>query len=175
MYQLRPDPKVLEYLARRLVGGVIDLLVMGGVQFGIVRALTALVPPTHSGSHFSTAGVVWFGILGPLAWLVYTVLPLARTGSTLGKQIAGIKVVDHKGRRPTLSQAFWRESAGKWLSAMIVYLGYVWPLWDRDRQALHDLVAETYVVLNPGHSAQASLYLGKWEQIRSRFRFRKTH
>ena len=34
-------------------------------------------------------------------------------------------------------------------------VNYLWPLWDKDRQALHDKMAETLVVMNrplPGGS-----------------------
>ncbi len=136
----------LRYLARRLLAGLIDLGVLAGLQLGIVRAATALFPPTHPGHYFSSEGLILFGLCAPLAWFTYAVLPLARKGQTLGKELMGLRVVDRAGKRPTLLQAFLRESAGRWLNAMVLNLGLLLVLWDEDHQALHDMVAETFVV-----------------------------
>jgi uncharacterized RDD family membrane protein YckC len=141
------EARTVNYLSRRLVAGLVDAAVLAGVQFGAVRALYNLFPPVNPASHFSAEGIVLFGILGPLSWWLYAVAPLARTGSTLGKQLVRLRVVNRQGALPTAGQAFLRESVGKWLSSMILYLGFAWPLWDSDRQALHDLMVETYVVI----------------------------
>jgi uncharacterized RDD family membrane protein YckC len=136
----------MRYLSHRLLAGLFDLAVMAGLQFGIVASITALLPPTHPGHHFSTPGLMLFGVLSPLAWFVYAVVPLTRSGSTLGKEMLGLRVVDQSGRSPSLLQAALRESAGRWLNAMVLNLGLLFVFWDRDRQALHDMVAETLVV-----------------------------
>lgn len=142
----RLEGRTLNYLSRRLVAGLVDTAVLAGVQFGVVRALYNLFPPVNPSSHFSAEGIVLFGILGPLSWWLYAVAPLSHTGSTLGKQLVRLRVVNRHGLLPSAGQAFLRESVGKWLSTMILYLGFAWPLWDSDRQALHDLMVETYVV-----------------------------
>ena len=92
----------LRYLTRRLLAGLIDLGVLAGLQMGIVRAATALFPPTHPGHYFSIEGLILCGLCAPLAWFTYTVLPLAQKGQTLGKELMGLRVVNRKGRRPTL-------------------------------------------------------------------------
>ncbi|MCX8088780.1 MAG: RDD family protein [Meiothermus ruber] len=140
------DRVTLRYLARRLLAGLIDLGVLAGLQFGIVRAATALFPPTYPGHYFSTEGLILFGLFSPLAWFTYAVLPLSRSGQTLGKELMGLWVVNLAGQHPTLWQAFVRESLGRWLNAMVLNLGLLLVLWDRDHQALHDMVAETFVV-----------------------------
>ena len=136
----------IHYLVRRLLAGLIDLGVLVGLQLGIVRSATALFPPTHPGHHFSAEGLLLFGLFAPLAWFTYAVLPLARTGQTLGKELMGLRVVTRAGQNPTLLQAFLRESAGRWLNAMVLNLGLLFALWDREHQALHDMVVETWVV-----------------------------
>lgn len=143
---VRLEGRTVDYLGRRLVAGLIDAAVLAGVQFGVVRALYSLFPPANPASHFSAEGIVLFGILGPLSWWLYAVAPLAHTGRTWGKQAVGLTVVGRTGTPPTFGQAFLRESVGKWLSTMVLYLGFAWPLWDPDRQALHDLMVETFVV-----------------------------
>lgn len=146
MVKRRPTRAAVLYLARRLLAGLVDLGVLAGLQFGIVRAATALFPPTHPGHYFSTEGLILFGLFSPLAWFTYAVLPLARKGQTLGKELMGLRVVTRAGQNPTLLQSFLRESAGRWLNAMVLNLGLLLALWDQDYQALHDMVAETFVI-----------------------------
>ncbi|GIW28170.1 MAG: hypothetical protein KatS3mg070_1533 [Meiothermus sp.] len=147
MVRRKPTRATVRYLARRLLAGLIDLGVLAGLQFGIVRAATALFPPTHPGHHFSTEGLILFGLFSPLAWFTYAVLPLSRSGQTLGKELMGLWVVNQVGRPPSLWQAFVRESLGRWLNAMVLNLGLLLVLWDQDHQALHDMMAETFVVV----------------------------
>ncbi|MCX7784007.1 MAG: RDD family protein [Meiothermus sp.] len=157
MKRLQPTPQTVRYLSHRLLAGLIDLAVMAGLQFGIVGSAKALFPPTHPGHHFSAEGLILFGVFSPLAWFLYSVLPLTRSGSTLGKEIMGIRVVSQGGQNPSLLQAFMRESAGRWLNAMVLNLGLLFVFWDQDRQTLHDMVADTFVVWkNQGHFPRAS-------------------
>ncbi|RDI96755.1 RDD family protein [Meiothermus sp. QL-1] len=128
------------------MAGVVDLVVMAGLQFGLVRSINALFPPSYPGHHFSIEGLILFGIFSPLAWFTYAVLPLVRTGATIGKEMLGLRVVNYRRQNPTFAQAFLRESLGRWLNAMVLNLGLLLMFWDRDRQALHDMVADTFVV-----------------------------
>ncbi len=146
MTRLGSSPKTLRYLIHRLLAGLIDLGVMAGLQFGVAGSANALFPPTYPGHYFSAEGLILFGVFSPLAWFLYSVLPLTRTGATLGKEIMGIRVVGQGGQNVSLLQAFMRESAGRWLNVMVFHLGLLPILWDKDRQALHDMVADTFVV-----------------------------
>ena len=91
------------------------------------------------------------------AFLVYATWFLAALGrgQTPGKQIVGVRVIRANGEPSTWGRTFLREFVVEWivvgvLSAMtggIFYVvNYVWPLWDKDRQALHDKMVETLVV-----------------------------
>ncbi|MDW5593674.1 RDD family protein [Conexibacter stalactiti] len=76
----------------------------------------------------------------------------ARNGQTLGKQAMRIRVVRESGEPVTLGNALMREVVGRQLLIAFTYgvyavIDYAWPLWDRSRQALHDKVAQTRVVL----------------------------
>jgi len=144
--RLRPTPQTLRYFSHRLLAGLIDLVVMAGLQFGMVGSITALFPPTYPGHHFSAEGLIVFGVLSPLAWFMYAVLPLARSGRILGKEIMGIRVDNQHGQNPSWLQAFLRESAGRWLNVMVLNMGLLFLFWDRDRQTPHHMVADTFVV-----------------------------
>ena len=69
--------------------------------------------------------------------------------ATPGKLMLECRVVDARtGQRPTLSQALLRF-IGYWLSAIPLFLGFLWILWDRNKQGWHDKLAKTVVVIQP--------------------------
>lgn len=72
---------------------------------------------------------------------------LAKRGQTWGRRIAGIRVVAAAtGDAPGWGKAIGRSLFANFVSANVCYLGYLWMLWDADRQTWHDKVAGTYVV-----------------------------
>ena len=93
---------------------------------------------------------VRLGMLGVIAQLAvsiaYYVFYQKKQGQTLGKKVMNIKVVDASGKTPTEVTFFLREIIGKFVSAIILMIGYLFPLWDAKRQALHDKIVNTYVV-----------------------------
>lgn len=83
-----------------------------------------------------------FGLLG----IVYETILISRwNGQTIGKKIMGIKVVTVAGGSLDATRAFIR-SLSKILSALPLYLGFLWALWDDRHQAWHDKIADTLVV-----------------------------
>jgi uncharacterized RDD family membrane protein YckC len=77
---------------------------------------------------------------------LYFVLMEANFQKTIGKQLMGLKVIKQNGRKPTLSDCFWRN-AGRIVSLMY-YLtgGYVRILAPHRYQTVHDEFARCYVV-----------------------------
>ncbi|MEE4271401.1 MAG: RDD family protein [Thermoanaerobaculales bacterium] len=88
------------------------------------------------------------GILGlwiALWWCTFTV-GWGLAGATLGKFVAGLRIVDHKGRAPIgLSRAFLRLAAYS-VSSVTFGMGHLLILLRPDHRALHDLLAGTWVV-----------------------------
>jgi uncharacterized RDD family membrane protein YckC len=94
-------------------------------------------------------------LVGPF---IYPALTMARSGEkngqTLGKQALDIRVVREDGQEWTFGTALLREFVIKtllvgWVGGTFVIptlVNYLWPLWDERKQALHDKVAESYVV-----------------------------
>ncbi len=88
---------------------------------------------------------------GPLAlfslilpWLYYWLFTGLK-GQTPGKMAVGIKVIDAGGNVPGLGRAALRETVGKIISAIPLFLGYFWVAWDPKKQGWHDKLAGTYV------------------------------
>jgi uncharacterized RDD family membrane protein YckC len=148
---------------QRLLALFIDGLIVGVVSW-IVSMVTSLVTMTASGG-LSAAGSsatsvstnpmmvtaaiinlavsVFLLILGAAYYIYMT----GSRGQTLGKMIMKIKVVKSDGQ-PNIGYgtAFLRETIGRLLSSLIIDLGYLWMLWDSNKQTWHDKIAGTIVV-----------------------------
>ena len=74
-----------------------------------------------------------------------------RNGQTLGKQVLGIRVT-RDDRRPvgfgtgTLRDVLFKTVLGFFTAGLFNLVDFVWPLWEGEDRALHDLVARTHVV-----------------------------
>ncbi|MHA7129845.1 RDD family protein [Algoriphagus namhaensis] len=81
-----------------------------------------------------------------LIWVLYCIIMESspRQG-TFGKSAMGIKVVDSQGNRLSLAKSALRNIS-KILSLVIVFLGFVWILFDKKRQGWHDKIQNTFVV-----------------------------
>lgn len=79
------------------------------------------------------------------ALLYWPLMQASGLEATLGKAIIGLKVTRFDGRRISLLRSLWRELA-KVFSVATVLLGYLMAALMPRKQALHDLLAATYVV-----------------------------
>jgi len=80
--------------------------------------------------------------------VAYFVLLTYFTGSTLGKKLLQICVVSAEERKPTFFEIAFRESVGKFLSALVLCVGYLMIGGDKRKRGLHDILSDTYVVYN---------------------------
>jgi uncharacterized RDD family membrane protein YckC len=78
-------------------------------------------------------------------WLYEAAMLSSSWQSTLGKRALGMVVTDLEGRRLSFAHATGRHFA-KWLSAMILGIGFIIAAFTPRKQALHDMVAGTIVV-----------------------------
>jgi uncharacterized RDD family membrane protein YckC len=92
-------------------------------------------------------------LVGYAVWWLFAL----RGGQTPGKQIVGIRAIRDDGTPSDWSYTFLREFVikfllGGFLSGMTggIYwvVDHLWPLFDGDRQALHDKMMSTLVVQN---------------------------
>ena len=70
---------------------------------------------------------------------------IGKYGATPGKMACKLKIVVEDGSRVSYLRAFGRHFA-KYLSAMILLIGYIMAAFDDQRRTLHDRICETRVV-----------------------------
>jgi uncharacterized RDD family membrane protein YckC len=93
-------------------------------------------------------------VLGPRTWNLLGFLAVAVAvigfwrycGATPGKTAVGLKIVDAaSGGRPPLGRLVLRFFA-YFVSALPLYLGFLWAAFDRRKQGWHDKIARTVVI-----------------------------
>jgi len=67
-------------------------------------------------------------------------------GTTLGKHAFGMYVMKEDGRPAGFGTMLLREWVVKYISEGVLFLGCLWILIDKNRQAWHDKIFRTYVV-----------------------------
>jgi uncharacterized RDD family membrane protein YckC len=116
---------------RRLGAFLIDAVIVG-IPIGIL------------------VGITQNDAFAPL-WLVVSFVYFAyfegsQSGQTVGKRALEIRVIDFAaGGTIGFGRAALR-TLGRILSQFICYLGYLWMLWDREKQTWHDKIANSVVV-----------------------------
>jgi uncharacterized RDD family membrane protein YckC len=100
----------------------------------------------------STSSLVASWIMGVAIRLAYEVYFIASpSGQTVGMRALGIRAIDAQtGGRVDYGRAFVRVLMS-YVSGIPCALGYLWMLWDPERQTWHDKVAGTYVVPVANH------------------------
>jgi len=97
----------------------------------------------HVGLHLLGGGVtVILLVFG--SWLYEAFMESSSYQATLGKMIFGMKVTDLHGNRISFARATGRHFA-RWLSALILFIGYIMVGFTERKQGLHDLLAGTLV------------------------------
>lgn len=84
-----------------------------------------------------------FGLF--VAYVIWAFVLFAR-GTTPGKKLLGMRVVKEDGSNAGFFTMLTREWIGKPISGLILSLGFLWILFDRDNQGWHDKLMSTYVV-----------------------------
>ena len=86
---------------------------------------------------------IWASIVFGLVY--YIVFWVDNDGATPGKKLLGIKIIKSNGEKIRFSNAIIRY-IGTFISAFTILIGYLWIIWDKKKQALHDKIAGTLVI-----------------------------
>ncbi|NGX38779.1 MAG: hypothetical protein KR126chlam1_00090 [Chlamydiae bacterium] len=132
-------------LTRRLCAFSLDCLIVLGLYMaiGLVLGLSAMKYPLQS---LSMLGIWYFGGMIAFSWLYFALLESSVWQATLGKRVLGLKVISEEGERIS----FWRASVryfSKVLSRLACFIGFLMILFTKKKQALHDKIAATLVII----------------------------
>lgn len=83
---------------------------------------------------------------GIMSWLYFSLMESSEGRGTLGKRAFGIVVTGVSGTRISFLRATMRY-LGKMLSAIILFIGYLMAPFTKKKQALHDMIAGTVVIV----------------------------
>ena len=87
-----------------------------------------------------------YEILLYLAQSLYFILLTRLRGATLGKSLFRLKVVSAEDRDLTWIEVIFRETVGRFLSSVILMIGYILIIPDQEKRALHDMLSDTRVI-----------------------------
>ena len=124
----------ISFVLNFVVGVVIGLSGAGGVGSSIVSIVSMIM-----------SIIIW------ILQLAYPIYFIGSRGQTLGKMIMKIKVIKIDSQEvPGYTAAFLRETIGKFLSGIVLGIGYFVSIRDQNKQTWHDKIAHTVVIkLNP--------------------------
>jgi uncharacterized RDD family membrane protein YckC len=89
--------------------------------------------------------LLWFVVVFIGYWVYFEG---SESGQTVGKRAVGIRVRTTSNERISYGQAFGRNLVARviGLLPLIGLIDVLWPLWDSEKQCLHDKAASTIVV-----------------------------
>lgn len=118
---------------------------------GLVLGVPAVILIFASGGTLSARALIEVVVV--IGEALYFTLMLSRQGQTVGNRAVGTRVLDARTGGPlSTGKAF-----GRWAAQLLfgllsfaffipTLLDYLWPLWDRQNQTLHDKMAGTVVI-----------------------------
>jgi len=153
------ETQELASLGARLAAALLDNLAIPFVLYipMILVGAPALVLAAFRGQSmpevtaaFGIAALVTLALV--LAWLVITILWVARYGQTVGKRIIGIRVVRTNGEKAGIGRIFWLRNVVNALPTIIpIVRNFYWLVdalfvFSQSRRCIHDMIADTKVV-----------------------------
>lgn len=120
---------------------LVDLIVIGSLNRILIHPIFKFIDSDSTFS-FLSAEV----IATTIVFYVYFVLMTKFFSQTLGKMIFGLKVVTLKEEKMTWGTLIFRELVGRFISKITV-IGYLLVGFLPNKQGLHDIFADTSVVL----------------------------
>ncbi len=154
----KPAPAPLPYgkPGRRVAALLVDLLIVLAPIIALAIAYSILSPDVADAETITNydleysedySGLIVFigtlSFLGP--WFYFAGFESSRRRATPGKALMRLAVTNEEGSPVGFGRATARYFS-KYVSASIMFVGFLMPLWSDRRQALHDIIARTLVL-----------------------------
>lgn len=129
----------------RALGLLIDYAV--SIVAWVVIAIVAVIV----GAVSDILGVLIY-VIGSLAQLAYAIwlgIQVGQTGSTPGMRVIGLRCIGKETGQPIGAGMGVVRGLAHIVDNIICYIGWLFPLWDKDKQTLGDKIMSTVVVEAP--------------------------
>jgi len=130
----------------RVVAYLLDFFLLWTVEFVLSLLIGMIVNmlglPTEGNPSIEV--VIW--MFGATLSIAYAVFFIGYCGQTPGKMALRIKVIRTDGSPVSYGRAVLREVLGKFISGILLGVGYLMVAFDSQKQGLHDKMADTYVI-----------------------------
>ena len=144
---------------QRVVATIIDGLI--GLLFSLPGYLVILLGPseivrcTIDGGLYdceqptaTTAGIaILLYLIGAVVYLVLYCKKLGK-GATWGRKAMGYQILDAQSGQPIGTGRAVGRLFARILDGIPCYLGYLWPLWDREKRTFSDMIVRTRAIKN---------------------------
>ena len=130
---------------RRVAAYFIDGFIVGILAWIVGIVLILGVAATGGVSAMIAATMVNYIVMIAIYWLYFALQESSPAQATLGKRAFGLKVTDDHAHRISFARATGRFF-GKFVSSFILGIGYALAGLTERKQALHDMMASTFVV-----------------------------
>ncbi|MDO1530341.1 RDD family protein [Fulvimonas sp. R45] len=137
---------ILLYVVFRFIGMLFGFnAIEEAAQAAMKQEMLNGVSFMHAWQH--TQATLWpYNLINTvLGWLYFAICESSAWQATVGKLALGIRVTDMQGSRISFLRAVGRYAA-KFLSYIILLIGFLMVAFTRRKQGLHDLVAGTLVL-----------------------------
>jgi uncharacterized RDD family membrane protein YckC len=103
---------------------------------------------TQSPEYYAIARLICYFVI---PWIYFAGMESSFRQATAGKMIVGIVVTDLEGNKISFKQASLRYWA-KLISFTILYIGFLMAGFTKKKQALHDMITNSLVIVRTEHS-----------------------
>ena len=129
------------YIDGVVIGSAMYIVILPFVYVGVVADRGFSESPSAAATAFiGMMGFLWLILAVIAPWIYEAAMISSDKQATLGKRAVGIVVTDLEGNRITFGKATGRYF-GKYLSSLILLIGFIMAAFTEKKQALHDIMA----------------------------------
>ena len=142
-FWLRCGAALIDGILLSIVNGIFGLVYLTNSLFGLL--LVASDNNAVASEDNAVVEIIVFILYITINWLYFAIMECSAKQATLGKMAVGIVVTDLNGGRISFGRATGRHF-GKFLSWLIIGIGYIMAGLTKKKQALHDVVSGCLVM-----------------------------
>jgi uncharacterized RDD family membrane protein YckC len=142
--------RLIAFITDLVIISIISTIVLFGINeiitfFGLKLLFTRWINNSANAEAIDTAFKISVLLLYYIFSILYFAVFWSLIGYTPGKYLVKLRVVRTDGFR----LGFWRSvlrAVCYFLSALLLFMGFIWIIFDKKRQGLHDKIAGTVVI-----------------------------